>query len=81
MKFKQGDEVRIRKNLKAESYAIDDIIINSDMIKFSGKSANIESVGEEEYYYLDIDNQTWHWTDRMLENKEKPVIVNGEAYV
>lgn len=70
-KFKVGDKVRIRKNLKVNCY-YDDYYFNLGMGKYRGKTAIIKScttshLGENNYKYnIDIDNGDWSWSDSML---------------
>lgn len=66
MNYKVGDSVKIREDLEVEM--IHDIMYNMDteMIKYKGKTAIITSVYDS-YYDLDIDNGVWIWTDEMLE--------------
>lgn len=64
MKFKVGDKVMVKKDLKVGFY--DGISSALEMTKYRGKTAIIKSVGFISYK-LDIDNMEWNWTDDMLE--------------
>lgn len=64
MKFKVGDKVIVKKDLKVGFY--DGISSILEMTKYRGKTAIIKSVGFISYK-LDIDNMKWNWTDDMLE--------------
>lgn len=64
MKFKVGDKVMVKKDLKVGFY--DGISSILEMTKYRGKTAIIKSVGFISYK-LDIDNMEWNWTDDMLE--------------
>ena len=67
MKFKVGDRVRIRKDLKSgRDWGL--LCCNYEMEVLAGKEATIIEVflcyG---CYKLDIDNGDWYWNDEMLE--------------
>ena len=72
MKFKVGDKVRIRKDLKVHK-EYDNIIYDDTMSKYKGKIATISGFGIR-HYYLDIDNRYNCWTDEMLEPVKEDVI-------
>lgn len=63
MKFKVGDKVRVRKDLKIDGvYGI--WCFNSNMSTFEGKELTVEEVYDESYR---VKENTWYWTDEMLE--------------
>lgn len=83
MKFKVGDRVRIRKDLKVSVHYGYDIFI-SDMSDYRGKEAIVTDIHEYcpegQAYLLDIDNGVWNWTEEMLENDAvKPKITCDEG--
>ena len=65
-KFVAGDRVRIKPDLKVGKNPKNDILVNSDMHTYAGQEGIVTKVYDEIRYKLDIDNETWHWTDEML---------------
>jgi hypothetical protein len=73
-KFKIGDKVKIRKDLKVHK-EYDGFIYGDTMSKYKDKNATISRFGLD-FYYLDIDNGFNCWTDEMLEPvKEEQEVV------
>ena len=70
LKFKDGDKVRVKNNLIPEKKYGKQIFV-SDMAKHRGNIATVK-VNEFNYYYLDIDDEYWNWTDEMLEPYVEP---------
>jgi len=69
MKYKKGDSVRVRKDLKGGSrYAL--IFFNPRMEKYLGQVAKIVKV-KGGHYWLDIDDGDWRWTSKMLTSAER----------
>lgn len=69
MKFKVGDKVRIKENLKERNdYKY---YVHSNMKNLAGKIVTIESVREESYK-IEQDNGYWDWTEDMFEEIKKP---------
>lgn len=67
MKYKVGDKVRVRSDLKVgKSYGEHAFV--HDMFKFVGKIVTIESVWKQGYR---IEEDTYWWTDEMLEPVEE----------
>ena len=66
MKFKVGDKVRIRKDLKA-SQEFRKFYIDEDMLKYRGKIATIKEIDLYGAYRIDLDDTSWCWTEKMLE--------------
>lgn len=66
MRFKVGDKVRIRKDLKNNSF-YGGVRVNDEMANNKGKILTI--IGIEEGIYL-IEGSGWFWTDEMFEGKE-----------
>lgn len=74
MKFKVGDKVRIRKDLKSmERY--NGISFTVEMEEYRGKVAKITKISFDNYE-LDIDDGEWFWSDNMLEHV--PNLENGD---
>jgi hypothetical protein len=62
MKYKVGDKVRVRKDLKVgERYGV---YFNEDMAKFIGEEVTIDHAGPIGYR---IKEERWNWTDEMFE--------------
>ena len=64
MKFKVGEKVKIKKNLK-EGYDFK-CYVADEMEKFKGKTVTIYSVNSEAYR-IEEDNMRWDWTEDMFE--------------
>lgn len=84
-KFKVGDKVRIKKDLKVGNY-YDGCYFNQEMNKYRGKIAIIENCsGYSDYsshcsnysfmdrYKLNVDGLAWYWSSSMLEKVEEKV--------
>ena len=69
MKFKVGEKVKIKKNLK-EGYDFK-YYVADEMEKFKGKAVTIYSVNSEAYR-IEEDNMSWDWTEDMFEGLAKP---------
>ena len=70
MKYKVGDRVRIRKDLKVNKrYGGNSV--TSKMKELAGKMVAIELVLSD-YYKIKEDEEMWHWTDEMFEGYVKP---------
>ena len=69
MKFKVGEKVKIKKNLK-EGYGFK-YYVADEMEKFKGKTVTIYSVNSEAYR-IEEDNMSWDWTEDMFESSTKP---------
>lgn len=66
MKFKVGDKVKIKENLSSKEYGV--AYFTSQMKKYRGKEAKITYISQiGDAYRLDIDNDSWWWTENMLE--------------
>lgn len=83
MKFKVGDKVRIKEDLKKGVY--NSISTTEKMMQYKGKIAKIKSISHlrfSEGYKLDIDDMMWAWSDDMLEPFEtrfkKSDLKNGD---
>lgn len=65
MKYKVGDKVRIRKDLKVgDKYGSK--IFTSTMLKYCGKETTITKFFSN-FYTVAVDNETWYWSNEMLE--------------
>ncbi len=75
IKFKVGDKVRIKKDLKVGNY-YDDCYFSTYMKKYRGKTATIErcywDIGGV-YFRLDITSEPFCWSSSMLEKVEEKV--------
>lgn len=69
MKFKVGDKVKIRKNLKINK-PYNDAIFVERMAKYKGKEATIVNITYNDIITLDIDDEYWNWSEGMLEKVE-----------
>ena len=83
-KFKVGDKVRIKENLKVGCRYNNGCFFVQEMEKYKGKNAviknghipaylngNMEIENANNYRYkLDIDNGDWFWSSSMLEKVE-----------
>ena len=65
MKYKVGDKVRVRKDLRVGS-AYNHWIVVDAMMKYRGKTVTIAVVGYNSYFIKE-DGASWSWTDEMLE--------------
>ena len=71
MKFKVGDKVRVREDLKVgDGFGCTTAVV--DMLKYRGKIMTIKEarsavVGNYTIYEIDDDGESWAWTDEMLE--------------
>lgn len=66
MKYKVGDKVKIKNNLKLGEWYGDNAFTR-DMLKYRGKTAIIKEIVNG-CYLLDIDDCEKYWTHEMLED-------------
>ena len=66
MKFKVGDRVRVRKDLKYSNF-YGGVRVNDEMVNNKGKILTI--IGIDNGAYL-MEGSQWFWTDEMFESKE-----------
>ena len=74
-KFKVGDKVRIKKDLKVGNY-YDDCYFSTYMKKYRGETATIKGCYWEiggVYFRLDINSDSFCWSSSMLEKVEEKV--------
>ncbi len=64
MKYKIGDKVKIKKDLKP-NHKYGDYYFSVNMTPFLGKKTKVKNI-HDEYYSLDLTSG-WGWTDEMLE--------------
>ena len=69
MKYKIGDKVLVRSDLK-EGKTYGDEVVMSDMLYLKGKIVTIEHVDHPDYYRIKEDPDQWHWTNEMFIGKE-----------
>ena len=71
MKYKIGDKVRVRDDLRLEEvYKMDngtdyDSVV-FEMLKFKGKEATISTYTDSNKYLISEDGDCWNWTDEMF---------------
>lgn len=66
MKFKIGNMVKVRENLKADKF-YGCLWFVDEMTEYCGKTATIIGTYKNMFYFLNIDNETWGWSAEMLE--------------
>lgn len=69
MKYKVGDIVKVREDLK-EGNGIGNTFVNSSMVELAGKLVTISSVNDDEDYFIEEDDQTYYWIDDFFEDNE-----------
>ena len=69
MKYKIGDKVLVRSDLKEGKKYGDEVVI-SDMLFFRGKIVTIEHIDHPNCYRIKEDPDRWNWTDEMFIEKE-----------
>ncbi len=68
MKYKVGDKVKVRSDLKCEEY-YDGVPFTSEMNRFKGMEITIEKVNYGGYY--EVLETPYNFTDEMLEPVEE----------
>lgn len=72
MKFKVGDRVKIKENLSCKEYGAAYFV--SQMKEYKGKEARITYISPNvAICHLDIDSDTWWWTEDMLEPRTSKI--------
>ena len=66
MKYKVGDKVKIRRDLKTLEVYGDQLFVEQ-MDKYKGKSVTISEVFSDTYYIKEDKDENWSWTDEMFE--------------
>lgn len=77
MKYKVGDKVRVRKDLKVDKCYGDDRFI-SEMKKYLGKTVTISCIVGNKYYIAE-DGEEWYWTDEMFEDTLTILVKNNKV--
>ena len=75
-KYKIGDKVRIREDLKGGK-RYNDVYCNDEMAKLAGKIVTIDDIDIEGDYHIVEDVDNYWWSEEMFEDKEatdEPVI-------
>lgn len=67
MKFKVGDRVKVREDLKPNEY-YGGVRFDSDMRKMKGRTVTIISTFDDDGYR--VEGSIFYWTDEMFENKK-----------
>lgn len=81
MKYKVGDKVRVRKDLKVGLRYGNDTFI-SEMKKYAGKTMTVDAISRLGKYRLTEDIYDCNWTDEMLENAEDiTILVKGNKVI
>ena len=70
MKYKVGDIVKVRKDLKAGK-DFGDLYVTNDMAELAGKLVTIDSI-DEKCYHIEEDDLNYCWIDEFFEGE------NGE---
>lgn len=66
MKFKVGDQVKIREDLSLGKYY--SVNLSRSMLSYKGKEAKITYISpDDDTCHLDIDSGNWWWSEDMLE--------------
>jgi hypothetical protein len=78
MRYKAGDEVRIRADLKEGDGEQYKATVVSEMMRYAGKVTYIRHAYDG-CYTLDIDNGYWTWMDSMFEDVDIPQIVETKT--
>ena len=74
MKYKVGNKVKIREDLKVEHLYGGRAWVTQGMHDLGGKIATIVDVNEcEGVYCIDLDNSSYIWTSEMFEDVNKDV--------
>ena len=77
MKYKVGDKVRIRRDLRIHTYYGDCMFV-SEMNDYKGSVVTISKVFPT-YYCIEEDIGTWIWTDEMFEGLADDELTAEEA--
>lgn len=85
MKYKVGDKVRVRNDLKVNNN-YGDYVYCGNMPFFKGKTVTIKAVTDFKYdkhYLITEDDGRYYWTDKMFEdvNDDEAEIVKFRAFL
>lgn len=78
MKYKVGDKVKVREDLKPNEY-YDGIRFDGNMQKMKGKTVTIEKVFSDKSYW--IEECGFLWTDEMLEDVKEENTISEEMTI
>ena len=68
-KYKIGDRERVRSDMtEGKSYGL---YLNDGMSSYVGIETRISKILEEDTYFLEIDDETYYWHEKMLEPASK----------
>lgn len=76
MKYKVGDKVRVRSDLKNNKMYGTQMFVK-DMEQYKGKGVTIKY--DNNYYEIEEDEGYWHWTDEMFEGLAEDELTPEEA--
>lgn len=77
MRYKIGDKVRVREDIKA-GIRYEGIDVVEDMLQYRGNIATIINIEDDKFITLSIDRR-WYWSSEMLEHvKEGGIHLNIE---
>jgi hypothetical protein len=77
MKYKVGDKVKIKEGLvPGDRYG--GFLFVSAMKEHFGKEAAITEILRDEAYCINLDSDSWYWTDEMLEDIVEVPLKNGD---
>ena len=79
MKYKVGDKVKIREDLKAEHLYGNNAWVTQKMHNLRGKIAHITEVTKYGKYCIDLDNSEYLWVDEMFEDTSRQVVINVDG--
>lgn len=76
MKYKVGDKVRVRKDLKADKWYGDDRVVDA-MMPMRGIEVTISQIYNGKYR---IKESAWWWTDEMFEPKcDRKILITSDG--
>lgn len=79
MKFKVGDTVTVRKDLKTGWYGAE--LVVPEMLVLAGEEVEVKHICESDNT-LFIDGSTWNWTPEMFEEKTSEITLEiGYRYL
>lgn len=76
MKYKVGDKVKVRKDLKLGGGTYGEYYVTNNMHKLAGDTVTISSVHDYGYKIFE-DNGICHWADKMFDPVAKKLIEPG----
>ena len=79
MKYKVGDKVKVRENLKTgKTYG--EMFFSEQMKEHRGQIVTIKVVNDEGYH-IEEDKQNWYWSDEMLEDVKEENTISEEMTI